>query len=829
MDIQSARDSVNPRRSSKASGAIVWVIAASLAGYLGYTYYPNVLKLVLPNVCSDKVLINFSAEDCFDFISTARSVAIPRSNGVRPNTRIVSSAVQVPQGVDAIVSPSGTSARNIEMRVFDVDTNQWGDWIGGAPFIRLREDVRFQIAMTSPLEPNGAASVELQTFDTRQTVAVWVLTTSASSFSERLDFKNTNVPAGNQVVISDPARVEFEREVRVKLISDEDFTEIRISGDDGIPRQDWMKPTDEFILKPDDIVELRTRTPLEFGDVFNTQILRSEDSVVIGSWRVSHDYEFFWRTTDWTTCPIPVLSYWGEWGACSQSCGGGTQTRSRTCFIPEDAASTREVECIDAQGKRVPETLCIAAKPSDRRECGIVCDSLDSQTRTCNLQACSGYAWEAGDWGSCRGASFGPWDEWSTCTTEQSCGRGTQMRSRVCTSPGTQTRTIRCVDANGRAVSSDFCLGEAPPSEQECQEGGCNGNLESSRSCSVTCSNDDSGRANDIDTSSSSSSTGSSSGATITTSPRSGTTESNEESVSDAEELDDASPTPNDNPPPADEPPPADNPPAEDDPRLPRTPSAASACLLAIENMTITSIINNTLNASTCLIHAGGTIRLIGRNSIRVDDICSSSGIFSSEETTINSNRDRVCSALGDPYTNEIVSPPTIIVEREGGTFVSTGDTTNSRTLLPGLYRSLVRFDGDWDITLNPGVYVFRGGFQVAGSQSSISGDGVSIFLEEEASLQIDTASSRLVLSAPSDGSFAEHLIINRSTGLVAIANNNANSKLEGLIYAPTNSIFLRLNDVLQDNNLRILAKNIEIQAVNVNWSLAPSQGPVSD
>lgn len=505
MDVQSARDAVNPRRSVNTSSAIVWLVAAGVAGYFGLSYYPTIKRLIVPNACADTVLVNLTAEECFDFSSTTQSFAIPKSNGVKPNSRIVSAAVQVPQGVDAIVYTAGTGARNVEVRVFNAQTNQWGNWFSGNPFIRLTPNTPFQIAMTAPLEAERAASVELKTFDTNRAIATWRLTTSTSSFSERLTFKNTNVPSGNQVVISDPATVNFERDVRVRLISDGNVTEIRISGENGVTKQDWIKPSEEFVLVPGDVVELRARTPDEFGGVFNTQILRSEDSVVIGSWRVSHDYEFAWRTTDWTTCPVPILSYWGEWSACSQRCDGGTQTRSRTCFVPNDAASTRSVECVDAEGMRVPEELCIAAKPSSRRECGTVCENLDSQTRTCNTQACSGYTWEASEWGSCRGASFGPWDAWSTCTAEESCGRGTQTRSRVCTSPGTQTRTVRCVDSSGRTVSSSLCQGEAPPSEQECQEGGCEGNLESSRSCSVTCPDDDSGSGINNDSGSSSS------------------------------------------------------------------------------------------------------------------------------------------------------------------------------------------------------------------------------------------------------------------------------------------------------------------------------------
>ncbi|KAL5253104.1 hypothetical protein ACHWQZ_G015763 [Mnemiopsis leidyi] len=84
-------------------------------------------------------------------------------------------------------------------------------------------------------------------------------------------------------------------------------------------------------------------------------------------------------------------SDFGDWSECSAECGGGTQTRSRTCTNPAPANG------------------------------GADCEGDSSETRECNNQGCpvdGGYS------------DFG---DWSECSAE--CGGGTQTRSRTCTNP----------------------------------------------------------------------------------------------------------------------------------------------------------------------------------------------------------------------------------------------------------------------------------------------------------------------------------------------------------------------------------------------------------
>ncbi|KAL9846109.1 hemicentin-1 isoform 2-T2 [Geothlypis trichas] len=101
--------------------------------------------------------------------------------------------------------------------------------------------------------------------------------------------------------------------------------------------------------------------------------------------------------------PCPVDGSWSEWGLweeCSRSCGQGNRTRSRTCSNPP------------AQH---------GGKP---------CEGSALESVMCNLRPCP----VAGEWS--------PWGPWGPCST--TCGKGSQTRPRLCTSPAPAHGGPRC-------------------------------------------------------------------------------------------------------------------------------------------------------------------------------------------------------------------------------------------------------------------------------------------------------------------------------------------------------------------------------------------------
>ncbi|NWR91497.1 PPN protein, partial [Furnarius figulus] len=128
------------------------------------------------------------------------------------------------------------------------------------------------------------------------------------------------------------------------------------------------------------------------------------------------------RTCGHQACPQTKRWKTGEWGSCSATCGGGTQTRSVYC-VAFDGQSSQGV---------VDNTECMAFSQQPR------------STQPCNVRQCA--TW-----------STGPWSECSA-----SCGEGVQ------------TRTITCKTQQGSQAQDFACLMEPKPSAtQPCLKENC--------------------------------------------------------------------------------------------------------------------------------------------------------------------------------------------------------------------------------------------------------------------------------------------------------------------------------------------------------------------
>ncbi|MFT7434056.1 MAG: hypothetical protein ACI9TY_001701 [Alphaproteobacteria bacterium] len=170
--------------------------------------------------------------------------------------------------------------------------------------------------------------------------------------------------------------------------------------------------------------------------------------------------------------PAPTTGAWstGGWSACSQTCGGGVQTRSVTCSF----------------------TTCTGVKPAT--------------SQTCNTQACATTgAWSTGGWSACSKTCGGGVQtrsvtcSFTTCTgvkpaSSQTCNTqacatsgawsigGWSACSKTC-GGGVQTRSVTC--------SFTTCTGSKPASSQTCNTQACatSGTWSTGGwgSCSKTC------------------------------------------------------------------------------------------------------------------------------------------------------------------------------------------------------------------------------------------------------------------------------------------------------------------------------------------------------
>uniref|UniRef100_A0A8C9UEL9 Hemicentin 1 n=1 Tax=Serinus canaria TaxID=9135 RepID=A0A8C9UEL9_SERCA len=135
--------------------------------------------------------------------------------------------------------------------------------------------------------------------------------------------------------------------------------------------------------------------------------------------------------------PCPVDGSWSEWGLweeCSRSCGQGNRTRSRTCSNPP------------AQHGGEP------------------CEGSALESVMCNLRPCP----VAGEWS--------PWGPWGPCST--TCGKGSQTRPRLCTSPAPAHGGPHC---QGPDTQLQLCF------RRRCPVDGKWSPWSSWSSCSVSC------------------------------------------------------------------------------------------------------------------------------------------------------------------------------------------------------------------------------------------------------------------------------------------------------------------------------------------------------
>ncbi|XP_064450302.1 hemicentin-1 isoform X2 [Mirounga angustirostris] len=141
-------------------------------------------------------------------------------------------------------------------------------------------------------------------------------------------------------------------------------------------------------------------------------------------------------------------SQWSTWRACSVTCGKGIQKRSRLCNNPSPANGGKPCQGSDSEMRNCQRKLCPVdgswSEWSPWEECTRSCGRGNrTRTRTCNNPSaqyggrpCEGNAIEIimcnirpcpvhGAWGT--------WQPWSACS--ESCGKGAQIRTRLCNNP----------------------------------------------------------------------------------------------------------------------------------------------------------------------------------------------------------------------------------------------------------------------------------------------------------------------------------------------------------------------------------------------------------
>uniref|UniRef100_A0A8C2WWG9 Adhesion G protein-coupled receptor B1 n=1 Tax=Cyclopterus lumpus TaxID=8103 RepID=A0A8C2WWG9_CYCLU len=123
-------------------------------------------------------------------------------------------------------------------------------------------------------------------------------------------------------------------------------------------------------------------------------------------------------------------SAWGQWAQCSSECGGGIQTRTRTCQSPpeelylcegvlEEGRPCNSQPCSTGKGRHLSRSQSLRSVDSRKRD---DVDKPRSGQQSPQTDSASGEEWSA----------------WSVCSA--TCGEGWQSRTRFCVSSSYSTQ-----------------------------------------------------------------------------------------------------------------------------------------------------------------------------------------------------------------------------------------------------------------------------------------------------------------------------------------------------------------------------------------------------
>jgi len=216
------------------------------------------------------------------------------------------------------------------------------------------------------------------------------------------------------------------------------------------------------------------------------------------------------------------------------------------------------------------------------------------------------------------------------------------------------------------------------------------------------------------------------------------------------------------------------------------------ACLLAL-NPTSANGLHlqgiNKVSSENCWAWINSTsstaINAVGASTGTAQGFCSAGGVLGAEHFTPAPYTG--CDAMEDPFEAKInaYDPPSTCthnnLQLSSGTY----------TLNPGVYCGNTVLKPQANVTMNPGLYVFRDGYLEVQAQASLKGNGVTLFFTHTNTRMEIRGGGNVDLKAPAAGTLAGFVIVDRkldwydSTIRETVIQGGGRVKIEGILYAP--------------------------------------------
>ena len=245
---------------------------------------------------------------------------------------------------------------------------------------------------------------------------------------------------------------------------------------------------------------------------------------------------------------------------------------------------------------------------------------------------------------------------------------------------------------------------------------------------------------------------------------------------------------------------------------------STNICVIGLsqrEEATISLDSNSRMTAGDCAVYSNSLSRFGLKsmsNSVLTAQLSCSAGGYAGSSRNFIGDVVTDCPETDDPLASVLPA------STASGRWYDREVKDRTTTLSPGTYFGGLKIDGNANVTLSPGIYVFRDGSFIVDSNARVSGRGVSLVFEGE-DAGFEFKSNVVVdLEAPVEGQpMAGLLVYQRRDAERAefLIESRYTRKLLGTLYMPNGDFMVKADDKVAEASAytAIVARTIRLES----------------